>query len=331
MPQPEPERVVGPGARAIDVRVERADGAPPDARYHPRAPHRFRGPGPVEEVTTTRVGGHWHLVTYGLSELDEKESDDRNVSGWGFELTFRLAGPPDPPFWAVDLLANLAAYVWSSRHAFAPGHHVALSGPIKLDAASAIHAAVVVTDPALGVIRGPFGSVEFLQVVGVTADELELCRSWSTEGVIELLARRDPLLVTDLERASVLDDPGVAAEVRRRAAADGSSLTELRVARLRWGRRMRRTTVELGAGTSAALGPALRRELIGEGASFRVVGDRGELCFTVAGTAAWQADTDRLEIDVPLEEVRDLAALFDGRTGWGRRPAWPALGWHVVP
>ena len=33
---------------------------------------------------------HWHFVTYGFSELYSKESDDPAVSGWGFELTFRL-------------------------------------------------------------------------------------------------------------------------------------------------------------------------------------------------------------------------------------------------
>src|SRR3954447_25848966 len=34
---------------------------------------------------------HWHYATYGFSELYEKESDDPEYSGFGFELTFRLA------------------------------------------------------------------------------------------------------------------------------------------------------------------------------------------------------------------------------------------------
>jgi hypothetical protein len=87
----------GPGSRAIDRRVDRIDGSPEHHRYHPRAPHRFQGGGPLREVTTHRLRrpDHWHLVTYGLSELDGKESDDPLLSGWGFELTFRLAAGPD--------------------------------------------------------------------------------------------------------------------------------------------------------------------------------------------------------------------------------------------
>jgi hypothetical protein len=37
---------------------------------------------------------HWHYITYGFSELYEKETDDPEVSGFGIELTFRLARSP---------------------------------------------------------------------------------------------------------------------------------------------------------------------------------------------------------------------------------------------
>jgi suppressor of fused-like protein len=338
--------------------VDRIDAGPEHHRYHPRAPHRFQGGGPLREVTTHRLRrpDHWHLVTYGLSEVDAKESPDPARSGWGFELTFRLAagvpasgapgrprsrrrdsGPAldaaDPePLWAVDLLTNLAAYVWSSGHPFAPGHHLDLRGPIRLDGGGELTAAVIVVDPTLGVMSGPFGTVEFLQVVALTADELELCRSWSTARVVELLAERDPLFVTALDRPSVLSDPAVAAEVRRRAGDDGSSLTELRVGSLSWrSRPWRPTVIQLGGGASAALGPALRRELIAPGASFRIVGDDREVRFVVSDLAGWTTDGPRLELGVPLVDVEGLAALFDGRTGWGRRPAWPDLRWRVVP
>ena len=45
---------------------------------------------------------HWHFVTYGFSELYAKESDDPDISGYGFELTFRLACDPaeaEPASW----------------------------------------------------------------------------------------------------------------------------------------------------------------------------------------------------------------------------------------
>lgn len=324
------------GVAAIDAHVERADGVPAAHRYRPRAPHRFRGPGPLEEVVAYELDGppHWHLVTCGLTELHAKESPDRHVSGWGFELTFRVAGGEEPPLWAVDFLANLATYVWTTGRSFSPGHHLDLSGPVRLDSDSSITAAMVVRDPGLEVLAGPYGKVEFLQVVGLTADELELCRSWSTEGVEELLRRDEPLLVTRLDRLSVASDPRWQEEIARRAAADGSDLHELRVGSLRWRRRRGRATVlEMGAGASSALGPALRRELVAAGASFSVVGDAGRLRFVVAEPAGWSCTSDgtELEVTVAAGDVGELAAIFDGRTGWGRPPGCAGLAVRVVP
>ncbi len=320
------------GSRAIDAHVDAADGGPAANRYHPPAPPHFSGGRPLQAVTTHRLHdpAHWHLVTYGLSELEYKETADPSVSGWGFELTLRVAGQEEP-LWAVDLLTNLAAYVWTSGHPFAAGHHVDLGGPMRLRSETAVTAAVAVTDPGLGALAGPFGALEFVQLVGVTAAELEACRAWSTDGVVALLREASPLLVTDLRRPSLLDDPGVAARIAARRAADGSALTELRVGslalRARPGGRMR---VTLGAGAATALGPALRRELIGEGASFSVIGDDAEVRF-VAGTGpSWEVGGTRLTVRVPLEEVTPLADMFTGRQGWGSRPTWPRLRFHVV-
>ena len=40
---------------------------------------------------------HWHYITYGFSELYEKESDDRERSGFGFELTLKVRSDKDEP------------------------------------------------------------------------------------------------------------------------------------------------------------------------------------------------------------------------------------------
>lgn len=219
----------------------------------------------------------------------------------------------------------------SGPAAFAAGHHLALGGPIRLGTDTHLSTALVVQDPSLGDMTGPFGTVEFLQVVGMTDDELELCRAWSTEGVLELLRARDPLLVTRLGRSSILDDPLVQAEAASRRAVDGASLTELRVGTLELEhRRGRGTLVRLGAGAAAALGPALRRELVGEGATFEVVGDASTVVFGV-GAPAWSITDDRLDVAVPLEDVGPLADLLDGRTGRGRHPALGGLHFHVIP
>ncbi|MHB8506169.1 MAG: suppressor of fused domain protein, partial [Acidimicrobiales bacterium] len=296
---PPPERVSGPGAAAVDGAVRRADG-PVVARHHPRAPHRFRGHGPVREVVVTRPDDHWHLVTLGLSELDAKESDDPAVSGWGFELTFRLRAAEEP-LWAVELLANLAGYVWTTRHGFGPGHHLDLGGPIQLGTTSAVTAGVIVRDPGLPALAGPFGEVEFLQLLGLTADELEACRANGTEAVVEVIARGNPLLVTDVGRGSKV--AGLAAPRIRTPAA------ELRVRTLRWQVRMGRLSVELGAGAATALGPALRRALAEPGGRLGVRGDAGELAFVAADAPGWELNGDGLVVQVPAAELPGLVAL----------------------
>lgn len=328
----------------LDAHVDGCDGGPPVERFHPQAVHGVEPP--LEEVTLHALDlqapdtpPQWHLVTRGLTELDAKESPDRSRSGWGFELTLRLPRGEDEEGeeaaraqeWAANFLTNLAAYVWTSGNACAAGHHLDLRGPIKLKTHTPITAAALVRDPGLGSIDTDFGSVEFLQVVGLHAEELELCRSWNTEGVLRLLAEEDPWLVTRLDRPSLLADPSRAARVGRLAARDGSSLTELRVATLRWStHRIGAAVLTMGSGAAAALGPALRRELIAPGARFVVTSDPLTARFRVSELPAWRAEGDVVEIDVPLGEVEGLAALFDGRTGQGRRPAWPGLRFRVV-
>jgi hypothetical protein len=331
------------GGAAIQAHVEAASGPAVDW-YQPRRPRVRRGPGSVEAVSLHRVSrpgqpgpgqpgpaDHWHLVTYGLTELHAKDSLDRHVSGWGFELTFRLISPDDAPRWAFDFLTRLAAYVWAGGHPFAEGHLMDLRGPVRTDSQSPITAAMIVRDPALDTLAGPFGAVDFLQVVGLTADELELCRAWSVEGVGDLLARDNPMLVTDLDRESVADDPRFTDEIQARVREEGSALHELRIGTLRVTRRRRGgADVQLGSGAAAALGPALRRELLAEGAAFTVVGDDVEVRFTVAAESGWRWVDQGIEASVSPTGVEYVAGLFDGRTGWGQASDWPGIRFRVV-
>ena len=327
------------GLAALDAHVDAAHGRPADRRFVPHPAHTRQGPPPLAAVSGHLVVGtrerHWHLVTRGLSQLAAADAGaDVLGGGWGFELALRVPEAGDDPEWAVELLTNLAAYVWSSGHPFEVGHHLDLGGPMRLGTTTALRAAAVVDDPGIDALDGPFGPVEFLQVVGLAPDELEWCRAWSTLGVLSLLARHDPDLVSDLDRRSLLDDAAVAAEVAERARADGSELTALHIGTLalRRGRFGRGGVVQLGAGAAAALGPALRRELVGDGASFEVVGDGATVRFEVGASPAWAfgAGDEHLVVTVAPGDVGGLAALFDGRTGWGRRPDLPGLRFRVV-
>ncbi len=170
---------------------------------------------------------HWHYVGYGLSDLYEKTSADPVWSGLGVELSFRLAvgrlDPADAPLWPANLLQAAARYVLASGRAPSAGHAVDLHAPLTADVPTLLTALLFVADPQLGEIRSPFGRVRVLQLVGLTADELDATRRWNTEGLAVLLQSRDPLFVTDIARPSILDEASVASAVDAGVARDGSS------------------------------------------------------------------------------------------------------------
>ncbi len=196
--------------------------------------YRLGGPDPLDGLSfypRTDPVPHWHAVTYGLSELYDKEAPDPEVSGWGFELTFRVArdaGDTEAPMWAATLLQNLARYVFSSGNVLRPGDHMDANSPLNLDhGTTALTALAFLEDPELDAVTTPNGTVRFVQAVGLTADELAAARGWDTAGVLGLLAERDPLLVTDLDRASITADPAVRAAIDAGTERDGSSTGQL--------------------------------------------------------------------------------------------------------
>ncbi|CAH0435449.1 MULTISPECIES: suppressor of fused domain protein [Clostridium] len=45
---------------------------------------------PLDGISIYDAGEYYHFVTYGLSELYEKECEDKEYSGYGFEFTLKL-------------------------------------------------------------------------------------------------------------------------------------------------------------------------------------------------------------------------------------------------
>ncbi|WP_433021168.1 suppressor of fused domain protein [Kribbella sp. CA-294648] len=147
------------------------------------------------------VDSHWLLITFGLTELFAKDSDDLLTSGWGFELTLRVPADDDqPPEWALRLLRQLGAYVFSTGQPFAPGHRMDPGGPITGTPDTRLTALAFADDPQLAPIDTPHGAVGFLTVVGITADELALMKATTTADVITQLSASSPLLITDPRR-----------------------------------------------------------------------------------------------------------------------------------
>ncbi len=212
--------IAAPGWAAIDQAC---------AIVHPGAlPHQFtsataydldsRNPLPAVCAWET-LQGHWHYVTYGLSELFEKSSPRLDVSGFGFELGLRLrraTGDETPPLWPLALLQGIGHYVMSGHGELDSGHVVDLGGPLTGgDPATVLEGVVCVPDPQLGKVDTGFGSVLFLTLVGLARDELTVMDGWDLArkvGVVTELAAQGE---TDPTRASWRTDPRRATTFRR--------------------------------------------------------------------------------------------------------------------
>ena len=205
-----PSEESSPGWDAIDEALAPVYGAQEPRHWAPDIPAIAGGPDPIDGISVYRSmsGGvpHLHLVTYGFSQLYyDEDCVGKDFSRFGFELTFRLRQDPADeslPNWALNLMQNIARYVFKSGRWFEPGHRMPANGPIKLDDPTQLVGIVFDLDAELGVIDTPHGEVQFLQMFGVSQAELDRMKG-SDPGAQAVLAEHrasNPLLVTDLAR-----------------------------------------------------------------------------------------------------------------------------------
>lgn len=198
----------------IDKVVEGIYGDQKPRHYAPPLHYMVGGEDPLDGVSiydSQKDIFHRHLVSYGMSELYyNEEAAGGEFSKWGFEFTFRLKPfdeDGDDPTWVVNLMNNLARYVIKSGKWFEEYHVIPANGPIRLNSTAEINIVGVafVSDPELGKIQTPHGEVSFLQMVGLTANEMNRITSASSaydevKKVLDEMKTTNPLMITDLLR-----------------------------------------------------------------------------------------------------------------------------------
>ena len=139
-------------------------------------------------------------------------------------------------------------------------------------------------------------------MVGLTGEEYAAARAWDTQGVLDLVAERAPLLITDLDRASITDDPRAMAAIEAGRARDGSSTGLLMVA----GLEITENRLRIKAVTAGTVAQAVRdrlwhgRELVLDGGDSRVLLSNADV------VAVRERDGGVREIDLPPEAVAAL-------------------------
>ncbi len=197
------------GSEAIQAKLAAAYGAQEPKHWGTIMRYSEGGPDPLDGISAFRGENplHWHYVTFGFSELDEKRSNDKEVSGWGFELSLRLKrrrSEKSPPEWPIPLLQKLARYVFNTKTPFDHEHYIRWGGPITKLEQTRLEALVFAVDPLLGEINTPNGRVKFIDAIAITADEHDFAAAEGPEKLLARLLPQNPLGVIDLERGSIL-------------------------------------------------------------------------------------------------------------------------------
>lgn len=299
------------------------------------------GPDPLDGISAYKAeqpSPHWHMVTFGFSELYDKESDDAENSGYGFELTFRIAREEteeEPPAWALNLLQNMGRYVFNSGNIFRPGDYLDANGPICLESDTKLTALAFVSDPELPAADTPNGWVQFLQMVGITGCELEAMQTWNTRGMLKACEEHMPRYITDLTRDSLMQKPAIAEAVQSGIERDGSSTGFLYVDQLGWEPAKKRlfgknpAVLRLGAKQAEIVGKLLAGR-IRKGKSLYMTGPDIQVVLEPGEKAGFEEGEDGVRIKLDEASALELSGGLRPKEGVFELSSFKGITFHVV-
>lgn len=171
-------------------------------------PWQLGGKDPLRGISAYDGGSYWHLVSYGLSELYEKESEDPEWSGYGFELTLKLrkAGLADEQTelqTICGIFQALARLTFQKGEIFEPDEYIYTGQTQGMDSRqqSKLTGFITALDEA-GEIDTPNGKVKFVKLIGATDAELKAL--YNKELRVPEVAEKIGSDLTDYTRESVL-------------------------------------------------------------------------------------------------------------------------------
>ncbi|MCI8868950.1 MAG: suppressor of fused domain protein [Lawsonibacter sp.] len=204
-----PEELPGPaGWNAIDAAFGRLyPGQDNPVHFGCLIPWRLGGPDPLQGVSVYDGGDYFHFVTYGLSDLYEKEGSDPEYSGYGLEFTLKLRkeglGEEMPELQCiVRILNDLARLTFEKGEQFFPDEYIYTGQELGFDVnqRSRLTGFITALDEA-GTIQTPNGKVDFVKLIGASDAELRAVMDKKLR-VQELAERIGDL--TDYTRESVI-------------------------------------------------------------------------------------------------------------------------------
>ena len=162
----------------------------------------------MDGISVYDGGDFWHFVSYGLTEIYDKETDDKDISGYGYELTLKLKKDNYEDEEAeikniCGILQMIARLTFTKGEVFLPNEFIYTGQKEGIDARqiSKLTGFITVTDPTVNAIDTPNGRVEFLELVGMTDAEL---KTLSTVGSVMDIYEKLGSDITDYHRESIV-------------------------------------------------------------------------------------------------------------------------------
>ncbi len=140
---------------------------------------RFGGNDPLEGISIYDGGDYWHFVTYGLSEIYEKESQNKDISGFGMEFTLKLKkdnyeNEEEELKCICGILQTIARMTFSNGEIFRAFEYLYTGQTQGIDTQmkSNITGFITVPEKCVEMIETPNGKLNFVEFIGVTNSEL---------------------------------------------------------------------------------------------------------------------------------------------------------------
>lgn len=141
---------------------------------------KLGGNDPLKGISIYDSGDYWHFITYGLSELYEKESAIKDVSGYGMELTFKLKkdnyeNEENEIKCICGILQSIARITFTKGEVFNSYEYLytGQTEGIDYNRKSNITGFITVPDDKFHEINTQNGKVNFVEFIGVTDNELK--------------------------------------------------------------------------------------------------------------------------------------------------------------
>ena len=170
---------------------------------------RLGGNDPLDGISIYDGGDYWHFVTFGLSELYEKESDNKEISGFGMEFTFKLkkdnyTSEESEIKCICSILQSIARITFTKGEIFNVYEYLYTGQTQGIDAEmkSNITGFITIPDDKFDAIDTPNGKMKFVEFIGVTNDELVAVKNRNLD--VETLYQKLGSDVTDYHRESVV-------------------------------------------------------------------------------------------------------------------------------